>query len=323
MCAPLYDDKGAVRYFIGAQVDVTGLVGEGQGIESFRALLHSDLTDGDSRSTESSNGETPTNGETNSHANGSAQVNGNGNGNGHINGHVNGNGNTNGNTNGNGHTNGHVNGNGNSYAKTVKPASWSDAAKNQDMLDRLRDLSLMLSQDEADVVSKYSREPRITDEYGLPSAAETSADGYSISDGRAGLKARGQGKRIIGSDAGTGGFDLTHLSLNNTLPAPSLPGVYKNVRMIRTHVHPDQLIFSDLPHSISLPIHSRLCAFSSSPRHFASLASFVLLYSANLEAHNRHCRASPQPSETVLQQPPKYLYSSLFLFIVLLSLDFY
>ncbi|KUJ12263.1 uncharacterized protein LY89DRAFT_623352 [Mollisia scopiformis] len=42
MCAPLYDDKGIVRYFIGAQVDVTGLVKEGMGIESFRALLQKD-----------------------------------------------------------------------------------------------------------------------------------------------------------------------------------------------------------------------------------------------------------------------------------------
>ena len=39
MCAPLYDDKGIVRYFIGAQVDVTGLIEDGRGIESFRALL--------------------------------------------------------------------------------------------------------------------------------------------------------------------------------------------------------------------------------------------------------------------------------------------
>jgi hypothetical protein len=39
MSAPLYDDRGAVRYFIGAQIDVTGLIEEGMGIESFRALL--------------------------------------------------------------------------------------------------------------------------------------------------------------------------------------------------------------------------------------------------------------------------------------------
>ena len=45
MCAPLYDDKGIVRYFIGAQVDVTGLVQEGMGIESFRTLLQNDRTD--------------------------------------------------------------------------------------------------------------------------------------------------------------------------------------------------------------------------------------------------------------------------------------
>ncbi|ESZ98384.1 non-specific serine/threonine protein kinase [Sclerotinia borealis F-4128] len=37
--APLHDDKGTVRYFIGAQIDVSGLVEEGRGIESFQALL--------------------------------------------------------------------------------------------------------------------------------------------------------------------------------------------------------------------------------------------------------------------------------------------
>ena len=42
MCAPLYDDKGHIRYFIGAQIDVTGLVEEGMGIESFRAILQKD-----------------------------------------------------------------------------------------------------------------------------------------------------------------------------------------------------------------------------------------------------------------------------------------
>lgn len=42
MCAPLYDDKGVVRYFIGAQIDVTGLVENGMGIESFRVLLQKD-----------------------------------------------------------------------------------------------------------------------------------------------------------------------------------------------------------------------------------------------------------------------------------------
>ncbi|KAH7346450.1 hypothetical protein BKA65DRAFT_276990 [Rhexocercosporidium sp. MPI-PUGE-AT-0058] len=44
MCSPLYDDKGAIRYFIGAQIDVSGLVIDGLGIESFRALLHNDET---------------------------------------------------------------------------------------------------------------------------------------------------------------------------------------------------------------------------------------------------------------------------------------
>jgi hypothetical protein len=39
MCAPLYDDKGAVKYFIGAQIDISGLVEDGKGIESFARFL--------------------------------------------------------------------------------------------------------------------------------------------------------------------------------------------------------------------------------------------------------------------------------------------
>ena len=37
--APLLDDRGEVRYYIGAQVEVTGLVEEGRGLESFEHLL--------------------------------------------------------------------------------------------------------------------------------------------------------------------------------------------------------------------------------------------------------------------------------------------
>ncbi|RKF79958.1 hypothetical protein GcM1_198041 [Golovinomyces cichoracearum] len=39
MVSPLYDDKGVVRYYIGAQIDVTGLVLDGLGLDSFRGML--------------------------------------------------------------------------------------------------------------------------------------------------------------------------------------------------------------------------------------------------------------------------------------------
>ena len=42
MIAPLYDNKGAVRYFIGAQVDINGLVEGGRGLDSFERLLAQD-----------------------------------------------------------------------------------------------------------------------------------------------------------------------------------------------------------------------------------------------------------------------------------------
>ena len=39
LTAPLYDNRGGVRYFIGAQVDVSGLIEDGRGIESFAHYL--------------------------------------------------------------------------------------------------------------------------------------------------------------------------------------------------------------------------------------------------------------------------------------------
>ena len=52
LTAPLYDNRGSARYFIGAQVDVSGLIEDGRGLDSFERLLtesrrnrESDLSD--------------------------------------------------------------------------------------------------------------------------------------------------------------------------------------------------------------------------------------------------------------------------------------
>lgn len=39
LTAPLYDNRGAVRYFIGAQIDVSGLIEDGHGLDSFERYL--------------------------------------------------------------------------------------------------------------------------------------------------------------------------------------------------------------------------------------------------------------------------------------------
>lgn len=39
LTAPLYDNRGSVRYFIGAQIDVSGLVEDGRGLDSFAQYL--------------------------------------------------------------------------------------------------------------------------------------------------------------------------------------------------------------------------------------------------------------------------------------------
>lgn len=38
MCAPLLDSRGNLRYFIGAQIDVTGLLKDGTDLEAFQNL---------------------------------------------------------------------------------------------------------------------------------------------------------------------------------------------------------------------------------------------------------------------------------------------
>ncbi|KAF2151249.1 hypothetical protein K461DRAFT_228555 [Myriangium duriaei CBS 260.36] len=45
LIAPLYDNKGAVRYFLGAQIDVSPLIQDGRGFESFERLLIKERVD--------------------------------------------------------------------------------------------------------------------------------------------------------------------------------------------------------------------------------------------------------------------------------------
>lgn len=67
MCTPLIDSRGNVRYFLGAQIDVSGLAKDCSGLESLRRLVDADE-------------ETPSKSHTNGHANGNDTVNGNGSG---------------------------------------------------------------------------------------------------------------------------------------------------------------------------------------------------------------------------------------------------
>lgn len=39
MCAPLYDSSGKIRYFLGAQVDISSIVNEGTDLESLQRLV--------------------------------------------------------------------------------------------------------------------------------------------------------------------------------------------------------------------------------------------------------------------------------------------
>lgn len=43
MIAPLYDNRGVIRYHIGAQVDISGLIEDGRGLDSFARYLDEKL----------------------------------------------------------------------------------------------------------------------------------------------------------------------------------------------------------------------------------------------------------------------------------------
>ena len=45
MIAPLYDNKGSVRYYIGAQIDVSSLLEGGKGLDTFAQIISQDRSD--------------------------------------------------------------------------------------------------------------------------------------------------------------------------------------------------------------------------------------------------------------------------------------
>jgi hypothetical protein len=159
MCAPLYDDKGSVRYFIGAQIDVTGLVIDGSGIESFRALLRKDGPT-DLEVTRNTDHQTFSN-------------------------------------------------------KT----QWHDE-KCREKHTQLRELSMMFSQDESDVVGKNIR------------------GGDNVSDGSESIQSgipttvrnRGKSKRVIEEIRDSSNGLSTLMTPHNHQINRHLPGVYKHVR---------------------------------------------------------------------------------------------
>ena len=56
LTAPLYDNRGAVRYFIGAQIDVSGLIEDGRGLDSFAHYLTENRPNRKRESEQSSDG---------------------------------------------------------------------------------------------------------------------------------------------------------------------------------------------------------------------------------------------------------------------------
>ncbi|CAG8980938.1 hypothetical protein HYALB_00003797 [Hymenoscyphus albidus] len=182
MSAPLYDDRGRLKYFIGAQIDVTGLIEHGMGIEYFRALLQKEQESEERNCTPR-------------------------------------------------------------YEDTQQ-------SKNaKETLDRLQELSMMFSQEEAEVVKGNSRCDDDIDACSIRSVVPTSN------------RTRGPARRIIGAEELPGdGLNLSKLNfLNNPDAGNTLPGAYQHYLLVR----PDpslQIIF--VSPSLRLPGILRTHLFS-------------------------------------------------------------
>ena len=114
-------------------------------------------------------------------------------------------------------------------------AGSSKRALKLDPLEKLRDLSLLFSQEEADMVSRNSRANGVTERLytGAPSTPATTVDGYSLFDGyRDGSNTQIKVRKAIETNLPNGRIDISALNLYNTLPPPGLPGVYKHVSVL-------------------------------------------------------------------------------------------
>jgi len=199
MCAPLYDDKGHVHYFIGTQVDVTGLVLDGKAIVSFRLFLQSEW-ESDAPCTPTQRAFTPEFKVPNVYfpTTGSDQQ---------------------------------------AWRGTVLPVA--DNPRSQESLNRLKELSRFSSLDEVEVVARNSRGSGgagNAEQGGIP-IPPASADDASITEGRGhGNRVRGQGKRVINQNADMRSADIRRTDspqpqMPTAIPSTIsvLPGVYKHV----------------------------------------------------------------------------------------------
>ncbi|KAI6244567.1 Phototropin-2 [Erysiphe necator] len=251
MVSPLYDDKGIVRYFVGAQVDVTGLILDGLGLESFRCLLqkHSKKVTAPT-SRPPSRGRTP------------------------------------------------------SQSGTPTPYSQGNVKKMNESLIKLTDLSMMLSPDESEVVTKNTRP--VTPP--LPDNESVTSDGCSIRSMLPTNKVPRPIRRIVDSqDSEINNYSIT-LQRNGQAPARSFPGIYRHYLLVRPYPSL-QIIFAcpslRLPGLLRTPLFTKiggpssvLSALEEAFRDGVSVTARVLWlpkhgYPANAKARRRWIRCTP------------------------------
>ena len=161
LIAPLYDNRGIVRYFIGAQIDVSGLIEDGRGLDTFERLL--------SESRLSKNRE----------------------------------------------------------------SELSDDGPSQKHLKKLNELGQMMSQDEASMFQRHSRNSSFND-------TTSNANGSVRNSQRRRDQSLRRPRRVLGDDDRDENGDKIADTLSS-LSSGRLPGVYQNVRT------PFSLIFSIPP----------------------------------------------------------------------------
>ncbi|CAD6502469.1 BgTH12-05061 [Blumeria graminis f. sp. triticale] len=248
MVSPLYDDKGNVRYFIGAQIDVTGLILDGLGLDSFRGMLYKSvpqISTAPSENLDNSNHD-------------------------------------------------------------VRPSISAQSNYNKvcDPLDKLTDLSLMLSLDESEVVTKniLSGAPHHLDTESITS------DGCSIRSMLPTNKMARQNRRIIDAHDSDIHMGQSAAEGNNAAINRAFLGAYRHYLLVRPYPSL-QIIFASptlrLPGLLRTPLFTKiggsptvLSSLEDAFRDGASVTARILWlpkhgYPANSKARRRWIRCTP------------------------------
>lgn len=125
----------------------------------------------------------------------------------------------------------------------------SELAATLDPLEKLRDLSLLFSQQEADMVGRNSRANGVIGQphLGGISTPATTVDSYSLSDGcKDGVNTQTKVRKAVVLDLPNRGIGIAPMDLYRPPSSTGLPGVYKYVSVSQFSGKPTLYLLSSM-----------------------------------------------------------------------------